>query len=332
MGFLYSQLWIKPPVPTTDFSGQTVIVTGSNVGLGMEAARHFARLNAAKVILAVRNMSQGTEVKKSIESTTKRNGVVEVWKLDLSSFDSVKEFSKRAISELKRLDVLMLNASIAAGSFRMNEGYEASITVNVLSTFLLMFMILPLMEKTAKMSPPLPPRICVTASEVHSWVTFPPANYPEGKMLASMSDEATQKDKIANKRYPESKLLQVLLVRAIAPLMRKANSGVVLNMLNPGLCHSSLSRDGSFVLEIVKYLIARSTEVGSRTLVASAEVGMESHGEYMSDSEIKEEDVPTDGVGRWVVSEEGRLMQRRVFKEVRDILNEIQPGVTKAIE
>ena len=331
MGFLYSQLFIKPPVPATDFSGQTVIVTGSNVGLGMEAARHFARLNAAKVILAVRNLPQGEEVKKSIESTTKRTGVVEVWKLDLSSFDSVKDFAKRATSELQRLDVLVLNASIAAGSFRMNEGYEASITVNVLSTFLMLFMILPVMEKTAKMSPPLPPRICVTASEVHSWVTFPPKDYPEGKMLASMSDEATQKDRI-DKRYPESKLLQVLLVRAIAPLMQKANSGVVLNMLNPGLCHSSLSRDGSFVLEIVKFLIARSTEVGSRTLIASAEVGMESHGEYLSDSEIKKTHVPTDGVSRWVVSDEGREIQRRLWSEVKGILNDIQPGVTKVIE
>lgn len=194
------------------------------------------RLNAAKVILAVRNLPQGEEVKKSI-ATTKRAGLVQVWKLDLSSFDSVKDFAKRATSELERLDILMLNASIAAGSFRMNEGYEASITVNVLSTFLLLFMILPVMEKTAKMSPPLPPRICITTSEV-----------------------------------------------------------------------------------------------GSRTLVASAEVGMESHGEYMSDSEIKKENVATDGVSRWVVSDEGREMQRRLWSEIKGILNEIQPGVTKVIE
>ena len=315
----------------TDFSGQTIVVTGSNVGLGKEAARHFARLNAAKVILAVRNLEQGEEVKKSIETTTNRSGVVEVWKLDLSSFDSVKEFAKRATSELKRLDALMLNASIAAGGFRMNEGYEASITVNVLSTFLLMFMILPIMEKTAKMSPPLPPRICITTSEVHTWVKLPPADYPEGKMLASMSNEATNKDKITNRRYPESKLLQVLLVRAIAPLMQKSNGGVVLNMLNPGLCHSALSRDSGIMLEIVKFFLARSTEVGSRTLVASAEVGKESHGKYMTDSSIAYEG-QSDGISAWARSEDGKLLQERLWTEVRGILNEIQPGVTKVIE
>ena len=37
--FLYEQLFVKPPYPTKSFAGQTIIVTGSNVGLGFEAAR-----------------------------------------------------------------------------------------------------------------------------------------------------------------------------------------------------------------------------------------------------------------------------------------------------
>lgn len=38
--------------------------------------------------------------------------------------------------------------------------------------------------------------------------------------------------------------------------------------------------------EVIKFLIARTTEVGSRTLVAGAEVGEESHGEYMADGKV----------------------------------------------
>lgn len=41
MGFLYSQLCVTPEYPVQSFSGQTVIVTGSNVGLGLEAAHHI---------------------------------------------------------------------------------------------------------------------------------------------------------------------------------------------------------------------------------------------------------------------------------------------------
>lgn len=317
MGFLYSQFFARLPYPTSSFANQTVIVTGSNSGLGLEAARHFTRLDAAKVILAVRNLPEGEEAKKSIEASTKRSNVVEVWKLDLASFDSVKAFAKKATSELDRLDVLMLNASIAAGSFRQVEGFESSITVNVISTFLLLFLLLPLAQSTSKVNPPpaLAPRICVVSSEVHTYYPLPPSEFPEGAILSTMSEKW-----VSEKRYPESKLLQVLLVRAIAPLL--AQSGLILNMLNPGLCHSKLSRDGPWSLEIIKFFIARSTEVGSRTLLASAVAGQESHGKYMSDCVV-------DSESKWVLSEEGKIMQGRVWEEVRVVLEKISPGCTK---
>ena len=46
-------------------------------------------------------------------------------------------------------------------------------------------------------------------------------------------------------------------------------SGVILNMLNPGFMHSELARDAGLSLAFVKFLLARTTEVGSRTLVAA---------------------------------------------------------------
>ena len=44
LDLLYSQLLVKIPEQTSDFSNQTVIVTGSNTGLGLEAARLLLRL------------------------------------------------------------------------------------------------------------------------------------------------------------------------------------------------------------------------------------------------------------------------------------------------
>jgi len=35
--FFHSQLFVKIPYPTSDFSGQTIIVTGANTGLGKTA-------------------------------------------------------------------------------------------------------------------------------------------------------------------------------------------------------------------------------------------------------------------------------------------------------
>jgi retinol dehydrogenase-12 len=110
--YLYSQLIYTPPYPTKKYTGRVVIITGANVGLGLETARHFVRLDAAKVILAVRNLEKGAAAKESIlRSEKKTEDVVEVWKLDLSSFQSVKDFAKKA-QNLKRIDILVENAGI----------------------------------------------------------------------------------------------------------------------------------------------------------------------------------------------------------------------------
>jgi NAD(P)-dependent dehydrogenase (short-subunit alcohol dehydrogenase family) len=107
--FIKSQFFEHPEVPTADCSGKTIIVTGANVGLGKEAARHFVRLNATKVILACRTVSKGEAARADIEATTQRFGVVEVWPLDLEDYDSIRRLVNRAES-LDRLDVVLENA------------------------------------------------------------------------------------------------------------------------------------------------------------------------------------------------------------------------------
>lgn len=167
-GFLYRQLLVTPPVPKTRFDDKTIIVTGSNVGLGLEAARHFARLGAARVILAVRDTQKGEAAKKSIDRTLNRSpSPVTVWKLDLSSYDSVREFAARIDKELDRLDVVCENAGIATGLFRLTEQDESTITTNVISTFLLAFLLLPKLKETARRFNTLP-TLTITSSEVVS--------------------------------------------------------------------------------------------------------------------------------------------------------------------
>ncbi len=143
LNFLYDQVIRRLPYPTTSVSGKTFIVTGSNIGLGLEAARHFVRLDAAKVIIAVRSTSKGEEAKQSIESSTGRKGVVEVWPLDLGSYDSVKAFAEKA-KKLDRIDSLVENAGIATRAYTLMEENESQITVNVVSTFLLALLLPPL--------------------------------------------------------------------------------------------------------------------------------------------------------------------------------------------
>ena len=169
--FMKSQLFVTPPYPKQDFSGRTVIVTGSNVGLGLEAARHFTRLNAAKVILGVRDVGKGEKAKGSIEASTKRQNVVEVWQLDLASYDSVKQFASKA-QELDRLDVVVENAGIATDKYRIFEDNESTITVNVVSTFLLALLVLPKLQETATKFH-VQPHLVIVSSEVHAFTSMP---------------------------------------------------------------------------------------------------------------------------------------------------------------
>jgi NAD(P)-dependent dehydrogenase (short-subunit alcohol dehydrogenase family) len=170
MGDILLQLE-KLPYPKADFAGKTVIVVGSNTGMGKEAVRHFVRLNASKVILGIRSMAKGEAAQKDIEATTNRHGVTEVWEIDLASLASVRKFAKR-VAALPRVDAVVSNASIAIPKFELLEDNESMITVNVINTMLLVLLLVPILQVSAlKWS--IIPVITVVGSDIHSWTNLP---------------------------------------------------------------------------------------------------------------------------------------------------------------
>lgn len=66
-------------------TGRTAIITGSNIGLGYEAAIHLGRLEPVRLILAVRDLAKGDRAAGEI---AQKSGLardrVEVWQLDLA--------------------------------------------------------------------------------------------------------------------------------------------------------------------------------------------------------------------------------------------------------
>ena len=175
---LYSQLLITPPLTTKDFSGETLIVTGSNTGLGLETARHLSFLNAELIILAVRNQEKGEAAKKSIlQSTGKPDKSIEVWNLDMQSYDSIKAFCARA-QDLRRLDAVIENAGIVTKYFKIVAGYESIITTNVIGTFLLALGLFPKLKQTS-MEFNILPRLSVVTSDTHFIANFPERNHQD---------------------------------------------------------------------------------------------------------------------------------------------------------
>jgi len=186
--FLRSQFFAKIPEANWDFSGQTVIITGSNTGLGLEAARHITRLGAAKVILAVRTVSKGEAAARSILQSTKstKEDVVEVWPLDLSDYESVKAFGAR-VQGLERLDAVIQNAGIFTTKFKIVEGNESHVTVNVVSAVLVGLLALPKLRETARKYG-VRTRLAFNGSDMQFVAKFREAN-AEGSLLEALNQE-----------------------------------------------------------------------------------------------------------------------------------------------
>ncbi|KAI4107534.1 MAG: hypothetical protein L6R37_001494 [Teloschistes peruensis] len=332
LSFLHSQFLITPPLPQHSFTNQTVIITGSNTGLGLEAARHIVRLNARKVILAVRSTDKGEAAKRSIiasSSVVEGGGCredidnVEVWPLDLTSYASVLRFAHRAERELERVDVLLENAGMMTQRWQVAEEDELHVTTNVTSTFLLGLLLLPKMRETA-LKFGVRPRLVVVSSDLHFTTGLPE------RKAERIFDKLNQREGTdLGKRYAVTKLMEVFIVRELARRINQSTEPkVIINCLTPGACHSDFAREmsgiGTYAFKAAAFVVARSTEVGSRTLVAAAGAGEESHGEYMADSIVS-------NVAPFVLSDEGVETQKRLWAELTEKLERIQPGVTNVV-
>lgn len=188
-----SQLFAKLPYPTSSFEGQTVVVTGSNTGLGLEAARHIVRLGAAKVILAVRTVSKGEAAAENIlASTHATRNVLEVWPLDLSDFDSIKAFGAR-LQTLDRLDAVIQNAGVLTSQWKVEKGsgLESHIAINSVAAVLVGLLALPKLKETARKTGTRT-RLSFVGSDLHFVARLKEAER-EGVLLDVLSDE-----KIAN--------------------------------------------------------------------------------------------------------------------------------------
>ena len=278
VGFMYRQAMVHPPPPPfQSLTGQTILVTGSNVGIGLEATRQLIGFDVARVVMAVRTPSKGEEAKAHLLRAN-LSCDIQVWELDMDSFESVMAFGRRA-QNLDRLDVALLNAGVKKLEYTQNKttGHETTIQVNHLATALLSLLLLnPMRATAAKYGKPS--RMTITASEVHMWTSFKERTAPN--IIEKLDDKTT----FGNPdRYNVSKLLNVLWARELASKVNPEE--IVISTVNPGLVCSSLHRENKSAAEkIFTQIFGRTTEEGGRTLVDAAVVkGVQTHGGYLSE-------------------------------------------------
>lgn len=284
--FLYRQFFLTPPATLPhqyNLEGQIGIVTGSNIGLGLEASRQLLPLRISRLILAVRDLTKGENARREL-SRAAPWAIIDVWQLDMSSYASVQQFAQRCHT-LPKLDFAILNAGILKVQMEINKstGHEEVLQVNFLSTALLALLLHPILAEKAKKGKP--GKLTIVGSETAEWAKF--QEKTNNPILAAFN-EPQYFD--LQDRYYTSKLLEEFF---IVHLCRNApSSSVVVNIVNPGFCYGSgLHTEVTGVLGVVfgiyKRMIGRSTAVGARTLVNAAVVqGTESHGKYLSDCSL----------------------------------------------
>lgn len=298
MAALY-RLYHDKQNPPPDFShisfrGKTIIITGATSGLGFEAALKFLQQGVSSLIISSRDYVRGHQTQKELESRTGRRGVVEVWPLDMSSFQSVVEFASRVNSEFKdrKLDVVVLNAGVMHRDFVCSEdGWEDTLQVNTLSTTLLAGLLLPALQQHSTSSEAVPesdvPHLVIvssgTALRVRQKDLLPPPSFSSSSshpLLDYLNQPSTRK------KYAISKLLLEYVSRSIADQTINPNGSlnVIINTVKPGLCASALGRQYTtrwyerWAAGMFNWLFARSAEVGGRVLVSACAQGYESHG------------------------------------------------------
>lgn len=98
------------------------------VAIQLACAVHLARLNPARLILAVRNLEKGEKARQTVldsKGVSLSPSAVEVWHLDLDSAKGVQAFADKCNNELERLDVLIENAGIATSKWnKTDDGFE----------------------------------------------------------------------------------------------------------------------------------------------------------------------------------------------------------------
>jgi NAD(P)-dependent dehydrogenase (short-subunit alcohol dehydrogenase family) len=285
--FLKSQFSTKPQrAPAdTDLSGKVAIVTGANVGLGLHAATHLLSLKLSHLIVAVRTLEKGEAAAAQLR-TAYPSARIEVWIVDMTSYESIQAFVRRVETDLTRLDIAILNAGLTNDKYVPNPstGHEMVIQVNYLSTFLLAILLLPALK--TKSPKGVPGRLSIVGSGMAYAAKLP--NRGKVPFLASFDDVNAFN---STEQYAASKaLLHMFLVRLVEHIDPEE---VVVNIVDPGLCKgTSLNRDVeglmAVVIGLLKGLTGRSLSDGAWTYIDAAVVkGKESHGCFVMDWEIR---------------------------------------------
>ncbi|KAK9369449.1 putative carbonyl reductase [Lipomyces kononenkoae] len=316
---------IKPLPTTLSLDGLTAIVTGANVGLGLETSRQLLSLHLSHLIVAVRTQSKG-DIAASELRQKYPDARIDVRQLDLDDYISIRAFVQQIRDEVKELDIVVLNAGLSLMDYQTAAtGHERVMQVNYYGNFLLAFGLLSLLETTS-VRRGTPSRLTIVGSighHMHS-LSWTPLEKQES-IIAHFDD----KKKFARfQRYNDSKLLVAAFVQQLADKVDPTH--VIVNNVCPGFVASTnldmnlpwLVRSGS---SLARKVVGRTLEQGGRAIVwATVGQGPDSHGAFLNHNNIS-------SPARILAQPEGKQLKEKLWQETINELATIDLDVTKVV-
>lgn len=290
--FFQNQFRTKIDLPTkekySNVHSQCAIVTGSNTGLGLEASRQLLALGLSHLVMGVRSLEKGNAEARKLRAVHP-SAKIEVWELDMESYDSIQVFVRKCQTNLPRIDIAILNAGLGPMDFSIipATGHEKTIQVNHLSTVLLTVLLLPILKSKSQGHGHTPPRLTLINSVTAHLCKFP--NRSIRPLLPSFDDTSITPWN-PEERYAVSKLLCQLFIVKLAGSINPGD--VIVNMVDPGLTKgTSLARHAKGVTAVAAkafFAIAgRTVDRGAATYIdAVLGHGEESHGCFLMNCKI----------------------------------------------
>ncbi|XP_055364449.1 retinol dehydrogenase 12, like isoform X2 [Betta splendens] len=206
-------------------------------------------------------------VKEIIEASGNEN--VLCMKLDLADSKSIREFAEAINKVEPKLNILINNAGVMVCPYgKTADGFEMQIGVNHFGHFLLTYLLIDLIKKSA------PARIVTVSSMAHSYGSI------------NLEDINSEKGYDKGKAYGQSKLANVLFTRSLAK--RLEDTGVTTYSLHPGVVQTDLWRHlngpQQFLWKLATPFTKNSTQGAQTTIYCAVEPSLEKEsGGYYSD-------------------------------------------------
>ncbi|CAH2239261.1 jg21894 [Pararge aegeria aegeria] len=246
---LYLKSCVRKCKCKSSLVGKVVIVTGSNSGIGYHTAFKLAA-KGAKTILACRNENLARAAIGKIKNGT-GNSQVTFKKVDLTSFQSIRDFADDVLKTEDRLDILVNNAGACALENKYtNDGIIEGMQVNHFGPFLLTLLLIPLLKKTQ------PSRIVNVSSLIY---------------LLGIVNLQKINEKRLNRivLYSNSKLCNLLIQQEFSRRLEK--TAVVVNSAHPGIILTNILGISNPFFELffkfVCWMTPRTADDGAETVV-----------------------------------------------------------------